>query len=98
MLCELCGQKNATSIFMPPDENKLKYLCGQCYKKLNKDSDLENFVYAATQSCEMDSKCNCCGLSFDELKKTKQFGCENCYKVFKTEVANFLSNFKEQKY
>lgn len=99
MLCENCGQKNATSIFMPPNETKLKYLCGVCYKKLNQDTELDNFAYNMAHNVEIAVTCDCCGLSIEEFNKTKVFGCENCYKYFNNLVVQkFLSNFKEQKY
>lgn len=99
MLCENCGQKNATSIYMPPNENKLKYLCGACYKKINNDYDLENFAYATAHKVEIESVCKTCGKSYKEFTKTNLFGCENCYVSFNEHIkTKFLPLFKEQKY
>ena len=98
MLCENCNQKNATSIYMPPNDTKLKYLCGECYKKINSDKELDNFVYTTTQDVEIDAKCLTCGMLFSDAQKTHLFGCENCYKSFNLHVNNFLGKFKEQKY
>jgi len=99
MLCENCNKKDATSIFMPPNENKLKYLCGACYRKLNLDNSLDNFAYAEVKNIKLDSKCKSCGLEFKEFEKTGLFACENCYASFADFVKqNIISKFKEQKY
>lgn len=99
MLCENCGQKNATSIYMSPKESKLKYFCGVCYRQINNENDLENFAYMASAEVKIEAKCLCCGISFEEVEKKGLFGCEECYKTFKEFITKkFLPNFKEQKY
>ena len=99
MLCENCGKKNATSIYMPPNETNLKYLCGECYKKLNNDTDLENFAYMQAQQVEIDAECKLCGTKFSDFENSGLFGCENCYKAFNEYITKKnLPNFKEQKY
>lgn len=99
MLCENCNKKNATSLFMPPNENKLKYLCGACYKKLNADSSLDNFAYVEAKNIGFEAKCTFCGLDFKEFEKTGLFACENCYVAFSDYLKqNILNKFKEQKY
>ena len=99
MLCENCGKKDATSIFMPPNSNKLKYLCGACYKKINNDIELEQFVYSETKNIKGDEVCTNCGTSLKEFEKTELFGCSECYKTFYKYIKeNFLPLFKEQKY
>ena len=99
MVCENCGLKNATSIFMSPKESKLKYLCGACYKKINNDNELENFAYVASKDYEIDATCKNCGLDFEEYKSSKLFGCDNCYYSFSEYLKkDFLQKFKEQKY
>ena len=99
MLCENCGKKNATSIFMSPNSNKIKYLCGSCYKELNSDVELENFAYTKTMELTKNKVCKSCGTSFSEFEKSGLFGCADCYKTFADYIKNnFLSMFKEQKY
>ena len=66
MLCQNCGLKESTSIFMPPGETKIKYLCGACYRELNNFEELESLVSKATTSYKI--KLNCKG------KTTKLFG------------------------
>ena len=99
MLCENCGKKNATSIFMPPNQNKLKYLCGECYKRYNSDLELEKFAYSGAMSVKIESVCKTCGTTFDEFEKSGLFGCMDCYKAFDEYIKlNILSNFKEKKF
>lgn len=98
MLCENCGNKNATSIFMPPNNNKLKYLCGECYKKINSSNELENLAYIATNEMKLNIVCNNCGTSYKDFESSGLLGCEHCYVVYKNYISNFLLKFKEQKY
>lgn len=99
MLCENCGLKNASSIYMPPKENKLKYLCGECYKKINNDLELENFAYVSSKNLEIDIICKNCGNSYKEFESTGLFGCDKCYSTFNEYIKNkFLPMFAEQKY
>ena len=99
MLCENCGKKNVTSIFLPPNEKKLKYLCGECYKKLNSDLELEKFAYSYIKSIKIDSKCNNCGTTFGEFEKSGLFGCSECYNAFKEYINNNVLNLvKEPKF
>lgn len=99
MLCENCGKKEATSIFMPPNENKIRYLCGECYKKINSENELDLFAYNQTKSILATKVCSNCGLTFSEFEKSGLFGCEDCYKCFDEYIKKyFLQNFKEQKY
>lgn len=99
MLCENCGQKVATSVFMPPNKTKTQYLCGACYKKINNDLYLEAMAVKAASKIQIDKICSNCGLNFKEFEKTKTFGCEECYTAFEEYIkTNILPLFKEQKY
>lgn len=99
MLCENCGLKNATSIYMPPNNKKIKYLCGECYKKINNDYELENLAYIATKKIEIEAVCKNCGTSFKDFEASGLFGCDNCYLVFSEYIkTKFLPMFREQKY
>ncbi len=99
MLCENCGKKNSTSIYLPPNQNKIKYLCGQCYKKLNSSASLEDLADEVTSTLQKDQVCNVCGMAYKEFESIGQFGCANCYKVFRKYVdSKILSMFNEKKY
>lgn len=99
MLCENCGKKDATSIFMSPKDNKLKYLCGNCYRKINNDVELENLALKETNEIKIEEKCLGCGETFAEFMSSGLFGCEQCYDAFSNYLkSNFLNNFNEQKY
>lgn len=99
MLCENCGLKNAVSIAIPQGEKKVKYLCGECYKKINNDFELENFAYITSKKIEIDAVCKNCGTSFKEFEASGMFGCEACYVAFNEYIkTKFLPLFTEQKY
>lgn len=99
MLCQNCGLKNATSIFMPPNETKIKYLCGECYKKINNEFELEKFAFSSVKKIEIEATCKNCGLTFKEFNSSGLFGCEKCYQVFEEYIStNVLPIFKEKKY
>ena len=99
MLCENCKNKNATSFCIDENTKKLKYLCGECYRNLNREKELERFAYAETLNFSVEATCKECGTTFNEFKASKLFGCANCYKAFDTYIyQSFLPNFKEQKY
>ena len=99
MLCENCGLKNVVSIAIPRGETKVKYLCGECYKKINNDFELENFAYVSAKKVEIDITCKNCGISYKDFESSGLFGCENCYKTFDEYIKNKnLPIFKEQKY
>ena len=37
-------------------------------------------------------RCDVCGMSYAEFVKTGVFGCENCYRVFKSKTVQVLKN------
>lgn len=99
MLCENCGKKDATSIFLPSGENKIKYLCGACYKKINNTSELEDLALEVTKSMHNDALCNACGTSYVDFTSNGLFGCADCYKAFDFYIkSKILPIFNEQKY
>lgn len=98
MLCQNCGLKNATSIYMPPNQTKIKYLCGACYKKLNCDSELDNLAFVSAKSVKINLVCKNCGTSLKDFEESGLFGCENCYNTFEEHIKNFTLKFKETKY
>ena len=82
MLCENCGKKDATSIYMSPKDNKLKYLCGACYRKINNDNELDALALKEIRDVKLEAKCLNCGETFNEFMSSGLFGCENCYDAF----------------
>lgn len=99
MLCENCGKKDATSIYMSPKDNKLKYLCGACYRKINNDNELDVLALKEIRDVKLEAKCLNCGETFNEFMSSGLFGCENCYDAFSEYLNNnFLTLFKEKKY
>lgn len=98
MLCENCKKKDATSIYMSPNDNKIKYLCGNCYRKINNEVELEAFAINQTKEVTLEAKCPCCGETFEEFKSSGLLACENCYKAFEEELNLFINQFKNKIY
>lgn len=99
MLCENCQIKYATSIFLSPKTQKLTYLCGECYRLLNNDVELDILATSETKSINLELTCKNCGTTFNEFSNSGFFGCEKCYEVFEGYLKqNVLSLFKEDQY
>ena len=99
MLCQNCSKKDATSIFLPPNQTKLMYLCGACYKILNNNVELENLAAQQAQNLNIEENCRFCGLKYNDFKNSGLFGCAECYNTFSDYInQNFLQMFKEKKY
>ena len=98
VICENCGVKDATSILKLSRENKMKYLCGACYKKLKDEEEITGLANKVSDAISAELSCPSCGLVLKEFNETKLFGCENCYKIFIGNVKETLKNFKNQRY
>lgn len=99
MLCEQCKKKDATSIFVSAQTNKLQYLCGTCYRRINNDVELETLAIKEINRVKIQEKCQNCGTTFDEFKASGLFGCAECYCAFENYLkTEFLPKFKEQTY
>lgn len=98
MLCENCNQKDATSIYMPPNSGKIVYLCGACYRKLNNDTILDEMVVKEIDDIKIEQRCNGCGQTYAEFKASGVFGCEDCYASFSDVINEFVGKFKQSRY
>jgi protein arginine kinase activator len=97
MVCQLCKQKEATVHLTQIVENQVKNvdLCEPCAKQKGVN-DPTGFSLAdlllglgATQELEQatenkggELKCEACGFTQADLKKTGRLGCSECYRVF----------------
>lgn len=93
MLCEECGQNQATIHIATiiGGQKKDEHLCPQCWQKrnakilggLNVGSLLAQLLGAQAQQAEDQGlACDACGLSFAEFQKTGRLGCAHCYAAF----------------
>lgn len=96
MLCQNCGKNQAVSHIHSVINGvvKDKYLCAECAAHSNADTFGENDLFEMLSSFLNDGtapkvtsvKCECCGATFDEIRRTGRVGCGNCYKTFEREL------------
>lgn len=99
MLCEKC-KKNEASYYYSETVNGKKRsiaLCSECAPKdisfgssflsgLFSDNPFQLHVSAPDYA----KKCDNCGCTFYDIKKTGKAGCSECYKVFRDELAPII--------
>ncbi len=74
-------KKTRTSnLFFGGDTYMRKNIQENNITKFNKNGDNEEL------------KCDVCGMSYSEFLKTGIFGCQNCYRVFKTRTVEIIKN------
>lgn len=96
MICNLCGQSEATIHLTEIVNNQMVeiHLCQTCAQEKGTDfkthfnfSDLisgfpELVPFAAKAEKKSLGKCPECGLTYEEFGKSGRLGCENCYESF----------------
>ena len=95
MLCSVCKEKEATVYYTNIADGKTKNvnLCDECAKAkgINETSgfSLADLMLGLGASQEMEEagggvalKCERCGYSQEDFKKSGRLGCPDCYKVF----------------
>ena len=96
MLCQNCGKNEATTHYHSVINGVVKdqYLCSECAAK-EKHTALENddlfkmlslFLNDGTAPRAEALKCDCCGTTFSEIRRTGRVGCGNCYKTFEKQL------------
>lgn len=86
--------------------NKVEmYLCSQCADKkgqfaFSPQINLGDFLWGIPDFINNDGftqieqpqkiRCDVCGMSFDDFRKTGKLGCPNCYKVFRENLNPIL--------
>lgn len=94
MLCEKCGVKHATTHIRKSINGVQEelILCSDCAKELgyNQLSFFTGGLLGSLFSGELADKtaanalrCPFCGISFEEIARSGQVGCEDCYKNFR---------------
>ena len=120
MLCQSCKQREATSHIHSVINGVVQdtYLCSECAAKMQKSGfsndglfDLfSSFLEGNSTQKNEQPKCDCCGMTFEEISKKGRVGCSNCYITFSRElepsllrihgrtvhVGKRLSGFEEQ--
>ncbi len=97
MKCEKCGKNTATTYIKSIISNQLiNYaLCSDCATQYNEEIPnfdfsimLKNFFNSSSVSAQ---KCEMCGTSFEEIKKSGKLGCAKCYIKFYDKLLPIIS-------
>ena len=100
MLCEKCGQNEATVKFVQIENNnktelRLCQACAQGYTSFSTGFNLQHLLSSMFQSGKVGhglgqeqqlKKCPTCGRTILDVQKTGRFGCSSCYEVFHAEL------------
>lgn len=100
MLCDKCGQNEATVKFVQIENNKKTELhlcrdCAQGYPSFTPGFDLQQLLSSLFQSAFLGQKsapsvaakhCPTCGRNIADIQKTGRLGCGSCYQVFQEEL------------
>lgn len=105
MLCDRCGQKEATVKVVHIENNKTTelHLCRDCaqqgYPSFTPGFDLQQLLANLFQSMALGQKpvsstpakkCPTCGRTIADIQNTGRIGCSTCYEVFKDELKPVL--------
>lgn len=98
MKCNNCGKREANVKYREEINGKKQELnlCSECAEKLGIIDKYNSFApmfstmfYQEPEFIE-ELKCDKCGYTLDDYKKTGLFGCDNCYRVFDGSIDNLL--------
>lgn len=79
MKCDICGIREAITSYIEEKNNfkKMIHVCEECFQK---------------QENQQELKCDACGKSYRDFLATGEFGCKNCYRVFKAQTIKILED------
>ena len=96
MLCQSCKQREATSHIHSVINGVVQdtYLCPECAIKIKNGGfsndglfDLVSSFFKGDSPYKSElPKCDCCGMTFEEISKKGRVGCPNCYLAFRREL------------
>ena len=106
MLCEECGEREATVVlsFLAAGGKTTRHLCAECMKSKQKELILGNIgallgsvlnAAQGRQSPTAEKVCPQCGCSLTDFKNTGRLGCPGCYKVFREELMPIVKGSSE---
>ena len=102
MLCENCGERDASVHYTHIDKNEMQtlHLCDDCAaaKGLQPSVNVGNFPLTdflaqmgrPTAESASVGPCAYCGLTLDDFKKTGRLGCSHCYVSFEPHLSGLL--------
>ncbi len=77
-LCAACGQALGRAIGGSPEEKALPYLPSPTLTHLNRESRLTEILIPP----DAHAVCRGCGVSLEDVAKTGEMGCPECYECF----------------
>lgn len=95
MLCQKCKQREATRHIRSVVDGVVNdsYLCEKCAESLKVTDIYGSEIFKILSSLINDTKeeadtprCDCCGISFNEISRTGRVGCARCYKFFEKQL------------
>lgn len=107
MLCQFCKKHEATihftnvigtqveKIHICPacaDEKGFDYLKKSNFEKGDILASLMNLASNTSKGGTTAKRCENCGRSYDDFRKTAKLGCANCYEVFRGELDKVLTS------
>lgn len=110
MLCQICGEKEATFHLKEIVEGKVRsfHVCEVCAKEkaLNQSFflpafSLSNLIAGLSEfQTEPEEKkmiiCPGCKLTFSDIQKEGKIGCSSCYRTFKDYLASLLGRIQSR--
>lgn len=96
MVCQSCGQREATVLVQTVTHNHVKNeaLCASCAAELEPADGLDALMQALadmhSRARAHPGRCSGCRTSFAEFRETGRFGCPRCYEHFASQVRDFL--------
>lgn len=86
MMCEKCGQREATVFLTADTVNKEYYICSDCAKERQLSESL------GLLTASNDTKICSCKTTLQEIKESGYAGCPKCYETFKDELYPIISS------
>lgn len=102
MLCENCGQKEATVHFTQIEKNEMQSfnLCEDCAAAKGMQPGLNIGSFPLTDflaqmgrpgaDTAASGPCSFCNLTLDDFKKSGRLGCSHCYVAFESHLGGLL--------
>lgn len=100
MLCQSCGQKQASTHIKTVKNGRLTeaFLCAECaqkngYLQAMHPYNLGSLIGSMLQDSMQESKtprCEKCGSTFEEIMETGKIGCAECYILFQDQLSRMV--------
>lgn len=98
MKCDNCKKREANIKYSENINGKKQILnlCSECAKKLGVINFSDSFapmftsMFSTIPDFIEETKCDKCGYTLEDYKKTGLFGCDHCYEVFDDSIDNLL--------